>query len=890
MKNIFYAALFIFPLIAVGQKEASTWYFGQGSGLNFNTEPPTVLSDSKLFTFEGCATISDKNGQLLFYTDGITVYDKSHEEMQNGLDLLGDPSSSQSAIIVPKPEDENIYYIFTVGAEFPGLRYSVVDMTLNGGNGDIVPDQKNIMLLPGAYEKITAVKHLDGSSIWVISFDGGTFHAYRVSTNGIDRQSVRSPLGEFIADPRGYLKASPNGEYIAMANYASNSYLLSFFAASGRIFPGTKFDFINPGEQAYGVEFSAKNQKLYVDTHLQEITDNPNIAKNVRFLYQFDLSGRDVQSTRVLIDTQDDTFRGALQLAVNGKIYRALSSQYEAGSKYLGVINNPELDGALSDYQHNAIDLSPLNFRLNLSTQGLPPFIQSLFFFSVNVKNPCALQEAEFSLNTIEDNYTVVWDFGDGTFSNEQNPTHQYPSAGFYSVTATMTLATGETKTIEKKVQIFDVPLPNPLLEQCDNDNDGLANFNLDQLYDPLTRWDEISTLEFFESFDDIDNNIMIDASVPYTNITNPQQLWVRSTTKFGCELIIPFTIRAVNAKLGPIESIVVCDSNDGIEDDSNGLFDLVDKESSIRNQFSLDPSISINFYSTESDAEFEINPIEKEDLISQTKTIWVRAESDTQSCIGIEPISLIVNTLPPSLDEKYFICLNKPNTPLTLNANPQFDTYEWVNLDTNNMFDTNQFITIFDPGNYSLTSYITRNGIQCSRTELFSVEPSNIASFQQIDVIDLSENNSITVLVSGEGSYEYRLLDENNAIYAPYQESNVFEQVPPGLYTVTVKDVKNNCGTVDEQVSVIGFPKFFTPNNDGVHDTWQVYGISGTFQSNSKILIYNRYGKLLKQLSPLEEGWDGMFNGAKLPSDDYWFSVTLQDGRIFKSHFTLKY
>ena len=87
-----------------------------------------------------------------------------------------------------------------------------------------------------------------------------------------------------------------------------------------------------------------------------------------------------------------------------------------------------------------------------------------------------------------------------------------------------------------------------------------------------------------------------------------------------------------------------------------------------------------------------------------------------------------------------------------------------------------------------------------------------------------------------------------------------------------------------------MGFLNFFTPNNDGVHDTWQVLGVSDMFQSNSKVFIYNRFGKLIKQLNPLGEGWDGTFNGGKLPSDDYWFSVTLQDGRMFKSHFTLKY
>jgi gliding motility-associated-like protein len=181
-------------------------------------------------------------------------------------------------------------------------------------------------------------------------------------------------------------------------------------------------------------------------------------------------------------------------------------------------------------------------------------------------------------------------------------------------------------------------------------------------------------------------------------------------------------------------------------------------------------------------------------------------------------------------------------------------------------------------------------NANNCSKERTVVVEPSNIATFESIDIVDATQNNIITVLVSGEGTYEYRLLDENNAIYRPYQESNVFENISPGFYTVYVKDIKNDCGSINKLISVIGFPKYFTPNNDGVNDRWQVFGVSDVFQPNSNILIYDRYGKLLKQLSPLEAGWDGTFNGKKLPTDDYWFSVKLQDGRIFKNHFTLKY
>ena len=114
------------------------------------------------------------------------------------------------------------------------------------------------------------------------------------------------------------------------------------------------------------------------------------------------------------------------------------------------------------------------------------------------------------------------------------------------------------------------------------------------------------------------------------------------------------------------------------------------------------------------------------------------------------------------------------------------------------------------------------------------------------------------------------------------------FSGVGPGFHTVYVRD-KNDCGTVKKNISVIGFPKFLTPNGDGYNDRWHVYGINTPNQANSEVYIFDRYGKLLIQLNPLGDGWDGTYNGAIMPTSDYWFYVKLEDGRFFKGHFTLK-
>ncbi|MBV1923728.1 MAG: T9SS type B sorting domain-containing protein, partial [Flavobacteriaceae bacterium] len=135
-----------------------------------------------------------------------------------------------------------------------------------------------------------------------------------------------------------------------------------------------------------------------------------------------------------------------------------------------------------------------------------------------------------------------------------------------------------------------------------------------------------------------------------------------------------------------------------------------------------------------------------------------------------------------------------------------------------------------------------------------------------------------------GLGEYVFQLDD------GAFQEGDVFIDVLPGLHVVTIKDI-NGCGSVEIELSVIDFPQFITPNQDGYHDTWNIIGIA-TGDPTAKIYIFDRFGKLLKQISPLGEGWDGNYNGNPLPSSDYWFKVEYTENDIqkeFKGHFTLK-
>ncbi|WP_348676974.1 T9SS type B sorting domain-containing protein, partial [Flavobacterium coralii] len=134
------------------------------------------------------------------------------------------------------------------------------------------------------------------------------------------------------------------------------------------------------------------------------------------------------------------------------------------------------------------------------------------------------------------------------------------------------------------------------------------------------------------------------------------------------------------------------------------------------------------------------------------------------------------------------------------------------------------------------------------------------------------SDEQTITITTDGYGEYEYQL------DYGPWQDSNVFTNVSPGLHEVHIRD-KGACAEYTitlSDVSIIDYPRFFTPNGDGYHDYWNIYGLNG--QGDALIYIFDRYGKLIKQISSQSRGWDGTFNGSPLPADDYWFSVTYKE------------
>ncbi|MBA9075543.1 MULTISPECIES: hypothetical protein [Rufibacter] len=356
--------LWLLSLLAVAQKEASVWYFGRNAGLSFAEGSLTPLKDGHLYSEEGSASICDAQGNLLFYTNGMQVWNKTHQLMANGKELKGHESSTQAALILPKPGSPHLFYLFTTDFQGMdhGLQYHLIDMSKEGGLGQVT--SKNNLIFAPVTEKLTAVRHRNGRDFWVLThrWNSTAFYAYLITPNGITFAPVESRVGSMHTGDNGgtigYLKASPAGDKIAMATWAPVNKLevFDFDNATGQV--SNALD-LGKFEEAYGVEFSPDGSRLYGGKN--------GIAGGEARIFQFNLkagtpdaiihSGKQVaKSTSRKI--------GALQLGPDGRIYVARNE-----SSWLGIIRNPNAPGEDCDYKDAGVSLGSQR-----SEFGLPNF------------------------------------------------------------------------------------------------------------------------------------------------------------------------------------------------------------------------------------------------------------------------------------------------------------------------------------------------------------------------------------------------------------------------------------------------------------------------------------------------------------------------------------
>ena len=575
MKKIILLAFLFFANFVFSQQEASNWYFGGAAGIKFHPDGSvTELKDGMLVTEEGCASLSTAKGDLLFYTDGATIWNKNHQIMQNGTGLMGGLSSTQSAIIVPKPGSTNLFYVFTLAQESgaDGFRYSVVDITFDGGLGGVT-NEKNILIYTPSDEKISVVKHENGIDFWVVTHgrNNNTFFSYLLSQSGLGVNPVTSNVGRVITrEVWGYMKISPDGSKLAIANVLNGCELFDFDNRTGVV---SNPKIINTVLGAYGVEFSPNNKVLYVS----------DFSASPYKIMQYDLTTNPIDGV-TLTDSAQNTVANALQLAPNGKIYIALGRD-------LGVINNPDRLGKACNIQQNAVSM----FRE--PRLGLPQFISSFFLYktSFTAENLCLGSSTKFETSSNLSNISAVtWDFGDGITSTDINPVHTYPLPGTYKASLVVVSSVG-TSNDTQDITISAVPTatkPQDILI-CDSNNDGFSTFDLTTQSTAILNGQNpnLNTIKYFANAEDYNNNIVIAAPNNYVN-TLAYQLQtiiaeVSNKANGICKTTTSFDINVFDS---PKPSTVIpkmssCDNTSvGTDADSLVLFDLTQLATTILN------------------------------------------------------------------------------------------------------------------------------------------------------------------------------------------------------------------------------------------------------------------------------------------------------------------
>ncbi|NHM07577.1 T9SS type B sorting domain-containing protein [Flavobacterium sp. CYK-4] len=873
MKIRLLITVLLFSVYGLAQRENNIWYFGDRAGLDFNSGNPVNLNDGALVTIEGCATISNVSGQLLFYTDGKKVWDKNHHIMPNGDNLKGHSSSTQSAIIVPKPNSNTIYYIFTTSqvADIDGICYSEVDITLNGGLGD-VNAVKNVQLYSPTCEKICAVKNFADNSYWVVThgFENNSFLAFKVDSSGVHMSPVVSNVGSYVGavppfnfyNVQGYLKFSPSGSKLVCVNTYLTVELFDFDTQTGLIRSPVVVNAANLGRYCYGAEFSPSGNFLYLT--------GGNTPTSINKIFQYNLQAANIGASEVQINTTNIRDVGALQLASNCKIYAA--NAFRGFGNYLHVIENPDIPGMGCGFQRNNVALT------GLSWIGLPQFIEYSTCKNRTIINDdiCIGGNASFSLGGDESITSANWNFGDGSTSNSIIGFHQYTAAGTYIVTGDFATPTANFR-ISKQITVPENPIANPISDLifC---GATTASYDLSQLTSRVlgNQSGSIYGVSFFASQNDAltHQNLL----APVQNFTAPgTTIYVKvyRFSNFDCYAITSFKVLFNPYPiLNPVSEFKLCD--DGQVNDGYVEFDLSTKTPEILGSQSSN-DVKVSYHLTLTEAQNNVNPITAPFTNTiNPQTIYARLSTlPSQTCYVTTSFNLNVKPSPEFDIRPFYVLCEDGNFENYVNVQVPdiFSYYLWSTGSQANF--TNIAIT----GNFWVKVTKIQSRLRCSRTKNFQVIAANKAIIKEIVIQDWSANaNSIQILLdtASLGEYEYSIDGYN------YQNANYFEGLLPGKYTVYVRE-KNGCGITTDELYLLMYPKFFTPNDDGYNDVWQVkFAETETYFS---VRIFDRYGRILSATNT----WDGTYQGKPMPADDYWFIVERENGKQYKGHFALK-
>jgi gliding motility-associated-like protein len=887
-KNLLVSFLFC-AAILYSQKQNNQWRFGGAGAIDFNNVPPSFVTGCQIATGEGSASVADRvTGALLFYTDGVTVWNANNQIMPNGTGLLGGVapapntdslSSTTAAVIVPKPGSTNLFYIVTIDQQSSnnGVRYSVLDMTLNGGVGDVVAGQKNIFLLQTISEKLEVVPAADGVSYWLLTRDnsGDSFYSFRITSAGIQNTPVISTVGSAQGNGAGHMKINKQFNKLAIGvTFGSRMELFDFDNTTGVVSNPITWNFNLLSPLIYGIEFSPDGKVLYIS--------------DLNTILQYDL----MQTTPLAI--QNSVYQVAtggntsLQLGIDDKIY------VNAGS--VNAISCPNKLGAACGYQTNVIAN-----QTGGGGYGLPKWVYYADDMPIATTNSisktgnCQGLPISFSIQNVNNIVSVSWDFGDpssGTANNTSSsltPQHTYNTAGTYIVNVVINYPCfTETIPLTFTINSPVVPTFNSIPALCDGDTAPvLPTTSLNGItgtWNPTT----VSTSSSGTSTYTFTPNTGQCASViPITIIVNPLVTPTFNSIPALCDgdtaPILPTT--SLNGIIGTWNPTTINTSSSGT---STYTFtpNAGQCASVIPITIIVNPLVTPTFNSIPALCDGDSAPVLPTTSLNGITGTWnPTTVSNTTSgtynftpnvivgqCYSNADINVtVLQQLVPDFQD-VILCENQVGYVLS-NQSPNGITGTWLPATINFSIG----------GNYTFTP----NAGQCAspQTILVTISSSSLTDFQWIVSEPFSNNPTITIIPNSLGNYLYQL------DFGLQQTSNVFQNVSSGFHTVRVTDANGCTDSIEKNnILIINYPKFFTPNGDGYNDTWNINDLY--LQNDSKIYIYDKYGRLLQQIFPSQDGWDGKYNNNEMFSDDYWFVVEYEYNntmKLFKSHFALK-
>jgi hypothetical protein len=819
-----------------GSKRGNVWLFGYGAGIDFNFNPPQPLSNSSMSAYEGCASIADDNGALQFYTDGINVWDNTDTQMPNGWGLLGDPSASQSGIIVPHPGNANLYYIFTVDAiengGANGFNYSIVDLSLNGGKGDVTV--KNVPLQSPTAEKITAVFHNNKNDIWVIGHGLNTdqFWVYLITNSGLNTTPILSNVGS-VQDSRGCLKASPDGSLLAAAVTETDLMveIYKFNNSTGVISNPIKVPIITTAFWGpFGVEFSPDNTKLYLSTWY-----------DAKQLFQFDLTNfnqTDIIASQYLVADASTNF-AAMQLGPDGKIYVARENESK-----IGVINVPNALGPACNFVEEGFDLDNKQCAL-----GMTAIIQS-YFTSQGHKIKGALRVCPNSSNIV---YQTD-DLGNDTFT--------------WSVSGNATITSGQnTNSILISFTTADtVLIVLSGTSDCGNFKDSLA-----VIIEP-------SQPDIFLGEDTtICSSIIISPGAGYQNY-----LWHNGSTgsAFSTDTAGVFWVKVNICGTNHFDSINIykhprtLDLGDNFNLCSNGIvrtFHPGPGFSSYKWQDGSTDSIFTTgqfgkYWLTVTNACGDI--LSDTISINSVNTMELNIIVDSSvSCLnqGIDLKATISNCLPDVIIPHY------TEIQIFISCDAEYMTWQIKNSAGIIVASGGPYAfgTTYDaisvplpPGDYQVFGQDANNNNWCYYSNGIWVEPNYFGLWS--DPSGSFTNRIGTFLVTEPGIYEPSPCVDLKYIWSPGQNTGNSIIVKPGTQTEYTVSVEDGLGCI--QTASVTLPKYneakceliipnlVTRNGDGQNDLFFIKGL----QPSSKLEIYNSWGDLIFISDNYQNNWSG--------------------------------